>query len=77
MQRLHVPFLEFLVFTSSASLVTMTLPRLRVRSVSLRLVLGLVAIAAVWMGWIVHRVRVQQEGIDLIREHGGMYYYGF
>jgi hypothetical protein len=47
------------------------------RSVSLRLVLGLVAIAAVWMGWIVHRVRVQQEGIDLIRRHGGTYYYDF
>jgi hypothetical protein len=77
MQRLHVAFLAFLVLISFASLVTMRLPRLRFRSVSLRLVLGLVAIAAVWMGWIVHRVRVQQEGIDLIRRHGGMYNYDF
>ena len=77
MRRLHVSFLEFFVLISFASLVTMRLPRLRLRSVSLRLVLGLVAIAAVWMGWIVHRVRVQQEGIDLIRLHGGMYYYDF
>jgi hypothetical protein len=77
MQWLQVSFLEFLVLMSFASLVTMRLPRMRLRSVSLRLVLGLVAIAAVWMGWIVHRVRVQQEGIDLIRRHGGMYYYDF
>ena len=49
----------------------------RVRRVSLRIVLGLVAIIAVGMGWFVHRVRVQQEGIELIRQHRGMYYYDF
>ena len=53
----------------------MRLLRLRFRRMSLRLVLGLVAIVAVGLGWMVHRVRVQEEGIELIRRHGGMYYY--
>jgi hypothetical protein len=44
---------------------------------SLRLALALVAIAAIAMGWLVHGVRLQKEGIELIRRHGGMYYYDF
>ena len=52
-------------------------PRLVFRRVSLRLALGLVAIVAVGMGWIANRVRVQQQGIELIRRYGGMYYYDF
>jgi hypothetical protein len=48
-----------------------------VRTISLRLALALVAITAVGMGWFVHRVRSQQEGIELIRRHGGMFYYDF
>jgi len=77
MQRIHVSLLEFIVLPTLLSSFTTRLPRMRMRRVSLRLVLGLVAIAAIWMGWVVHRVRVQQEGIDLIRRHGGMYYYDF
>jgi hypothetical protein len=77
MRKLGVRFLEFLLLTTLASFATMRLHRLRLRRMSLRLALGLVAIAAVGMGWIVHRVRVQQEGIELIRRHGGMYYYDF
>ena len=60
-----------------SSLVFMRRPRLRLKRMSLRLALGLVAIAAVGLGWFVHRVRLQQEGIELIRRHGGMYYYDF
>jgi hypothetical protein len=56
---------------------TMRPSRLLIRRMSLRLALGLVAIVAVGMGWIVYRVRVQQQGIELIRRHGGMYYYDF
>src|SRR5262245_4905883 len=44
---------------------------------SIRLALGLVAIAAAGLSWIVHRARVQQAGIELIQQHGGMYYYDF
>ena len=73
----RVQFLEFLLLAPVASFVSMRLPRLRLKRVSLRIVLGLVAVAAVGMGWIVHRVRVQQEGIELIRRHRGMYYYDF
>src|SRR5262245_55323227 len=47
------------------------------RRLSLRLALGLVAVVAVGMGWIAYRVRVQKQGIELIRRHGGMYYYDF
>jgi hypothetical protein len=77
MRKLRVRFLEFFRLTALASFVTMRPPRLRLRRVSLQLVLGMVAIAAAGMGWIVHLVRVQQEGIELIRRHGGMYYYDF
>jgi hypothetical protein len=77
MRKLRVRFLEFFRLTALASFVTMRAPRLRLRRMSLRLVLGMVAIAAVGMGWIVHLVRLQQEGIELIRRHGGMYYYDF
>jgi hypothetical protein len=56
---------------------TMRPSRLLLRRISLRLALGLVAIVAVGMGWIANRVRVQQQGIELIRRHGGMYYYDF
>jgi hypothetical protein len=47
------------------------------RRISLRLALGLVATVASGMGWIAYRVRVQEQGIELIRQHGGMYYYDF
>jgi hypothetical protein len=77
MRKLRVRFAEFFLLTTLASFVSTRLPRLRLRRISLRIVLGLVAIAAVGMGWVVHRVRVQQEGIELIRRHGGMYYYDF
>ncbi len=77
MRKLRVRFLEIFRPTTFSSFVTMRRPRLRLRRLSLRLALGLVAITAVGMGWLVHRVRLQQEGIELIRRHGGMYYYDF
>jgi hypothetical protein len=56
---------------------TMRPSRFLLRRLSLRLALGLVAIVALGMGWIANRVRWQQQGIELIRRHGGMYYYDF
>src|SRR5262249_5306967 len=54
---------------------TMRPSRFLLRRLSLRLALVLVAIVAVGMGWIANRVRLQQQGVELIRRHGGMYYY--
>jgi hypothetical protein len=77
MRKLRARLLEFFRLTTFSSLVFMRRPRLRLKRMSQRLALGLVAVAAVGMGWLVHRVRLQQEGIELIRRHGGMYYYDF
>jgi hypothetical protein len=77
MQMLRLRFPELLRPAALSSLVSTRRPRLRLRRMSLRLALVLIAIAAMVMGWLVHRVRLQQEGIELIRRHGGMYYYDF
>jgi hypothetical protein len=77
MRTLRVRFPEFLRPAAFSSFVSARRPRLRCRRISLRLALALVAIAAMVVGWLVHGVRLQQEGIELVRRHGGMYYYDF
>ena len=57
MRTLRIRLPEFLRPITFFSFIAMRRPRLRLRRMSLRLALGLVAIAAVVMGWLVHRVR--------------------
>lgn len=51
--------------------------RRRLRGISLRVSLVLVAVAALGLAWMTYRIRLQQEGIALVRNNVGMYYYDY
>lgn len=52
-------------------------PKRRWFQYSLRTLLLLMTLFAVWMGWYVHRARVQKQSVAAIRQYGGWVRYDF